>query len=125
MLNFRRPTREKSYLRAIEEHAFEERGRGVKRRRIAGTQLAVDLDQRLFGLADRVAAQRVGDDVAHVVALGEEDFERGDARSRRSCAAVGGELEVGLDDHFAGGGVDHVGGGHGAVELGGFDLNAS
>ena len=37
---------------------------------------------------------------------------------------LGGELEVGLDDHFAGGGVDHVGGGDGGIELGSFDLNA-
>ena len=62
-------------LARIEEHAFEERGGGVERRRVAGTQLAVDLDERLFGLAHGVAAEGVGDDVAHVVALGEEDLE--------------------------------------------------
>ena len=47
-------------LARIEEHAFEERSGGVERRRIARTQLAVDLDQRLFRLAHGVAAQRVG-----------------------------------------------------------------
>ena len=74
-------------LARIEEHAFEERGGGVERRRVAGTQLAVDLDQRLFRLADRVAAQGVGDDVAYVVALGEEDLEAGRAGLDRPCAA--------------------------------------
>ncbi len=62
-------------LARIEEHAFEERSRGVERRWVAGTQLAVDLDERFLGLAHGVAAEGVGDDVAHVVALGEEDLE--------------------------------------------------
>ena len=112
-------------MRAIEEHALEERGRGIKRRRVAGAQLAVDLDQRLFWLADRVAAQGVGDDVAHVVALGEEEFERGDAAFDDAVQPLGGELEVGLDDHFSGGGIDHVRGGDCGIELGSFNLNAA
>ena len=33
-------------LARVEEHALEQLGGGVERRRIAGTQLAVDLDQR-------------------------------------------------------------------------------
>ena len=74
-------------LARIEEHAFEERGGGVEGRRVAGTQLAVDLDERFFRLAHGVAAQGVGDDVAHVVALGEEDLDGGDAGLRGSCAA--------------------------------------
>src|SRR6266699_2687272 len=44
-------------LARVEEHAFEERGGGVEGRRIAWAQLAVDFDQRLFRLADRIAAQ--------------------------------------------------------------------
>ena len=110
-------------LARIEEHAFEERSGGVERWRIAGTQLAVDLDQRLFGLADRIAAQRVGDDVADVVALGEEDFHLGDARLHDLVQLVGGELVVGLEQNLAGRGVDHVGSGHRTVELRGFDLD--
>ena len=108
-------------LARIEEHAFEERGRGVERRRIARTQLAVDLDQGLFGLADGVAAERVGDDVADVVALGEEDLEGGDAGLEDLVQLVGGELLVGFVEQLAGGHVDDVGGGHGAVELAGLD----
>ena len=96
-------------LARIEEHAFEERSRGVERRRIARTQLAVDLDQRFLRLAHRVAAKRVGDDVAHVVALGEEDLERGDAGLDDLVQLVGGQLLIGLEQHFAGGDVDHVG----------------
>ena len=47
-------------LARIEEHAVEERGRGVERRRIARTQLAVDLDERFLRRLDGVAAQRAG-----------------------------------------------------------------
>src|SRR5207253_11303165 len=32
-------------LARVKEHAMEERSRGIKRRRIAGAQLAVDLDE--------------------------------------------------------------------------------
>ena len=35
-------------LARIEEHAVEQRRGGVERRRVAGTQLAVDLDQRFL-----------------------------------------------------------------------------
>ncbi len=38
--------------------------------------------------------------------------------------ALGGELEVGLDDHFSSVGVDHVGGGDGGIQFGCLDLNA-
>jgi hypothetical protein len=110
-------------LARIEEHAFEERRGGVERGRIAGTQLAVDLDERFLGLAHGVAAEGVGDDVAHVVALGEEDLEGGDAGLEDLVQLVGGELLVGLVEQLAGGEVDDVGGGHGAIELGGLDLD--
>ncbi len=75
MLNFETAYAREIVLARIEEHAFEERSRGVQGRRIARTQLAVDLDQRLFRLAHGVATQRVADDVAYVVALREEDFD--------------------------------------------------
>ncbi len=110
-------------LARIEEHAFEERGRGVERRWVAGTELAVDLDQRLFGLAHGVAPEGVGDDVAHVVALGEEDLEAGDAGLDDLVQLVGGELLVGLVEQLAGGEIDDVGGGHGAIELAGLNLH--
>ena len=110
-------------LARIEEHAFEQRSGGIERRRIARTQLAVDLDQRFLRLAHRVAAQGVGDDVAHIVAIGEEDLERRHAALGDLVDLVRGQLVVGLEQHFAGGGVDHVGQRHGAIELRGFDLD--
>ena len=66
-------------LARVEEHALEQLGGGVERRRIAGTQLAVDFDQRFVRRLDRILAQGGADDVADVVALGEEDFELVDA----------------------------------------------
>ncbi len=81
-------------LTRIEEHALEERGSCVERRRVAGTQLAVDFDERFFGLAHRVAAESVGDDIAYVIALGEEDLEAGDAGLEDLVQLVGGELLV-------------------------------
>ncbi len=95
-------------LARIEEHAFEECSCGVEGRWVAGTQLAVDLDQRLFGLAHGVAAKGVGDDVAHVVALREEDLDAGDAGLDDLVELVGGELLVGLVEQLAGGEIDHV-----------------
>jgi hypothetical protein len=75
------------------------------------------------GLTDGVAAQRVGDDVAHVVALGEEDFDRADAGFDDLVQLLDGEFLVGFHQDFAGGGVDHVGGGHGAVQFSLLDLD--
>ncbi len=58
----------------VEEHAVEKSGGGLKRRRIAGTQLAVDFDQRFLGRADGVLFERAGDDDADVVALRETRY---------------------------------------------------
>ena len=73
-------------LARIEEHAFEERGRGVERRWVARTQLAVDLDERFLGLAHGVAAEGVRDDVAYIVALGEEDSKEATPDWRILCS---------------------------------------
>ena len=67
--------------------------------------------------------ERVGDDVAHVVALGEEDLEAGRTARHHLVQAIGGEFHVGFDDHFAGGQVDDVGGGESAIEFGGLNLD--
>ena len=88
-----------------------------------GTQLAVDLDQRLFRLAHGVAAQRVGDDVAHVVALGEEDLEAGDAARDDLVQAVGGELTLASTITSPVVMIDDVGSGHRAIEFGGLDFD--
>ena len=46
-------------LLRVEEHVLEQVARAVERRRIARPQAAVDLDQRLFVLLDRVLLQRL------------------------------------------------------------------
>ena len=111
-------------LARIEEHALEQRGRGIQRRRIARTQLAVDFDQRFVRRLDGVLAQRGADHVADVVALGEEDLELGRRRLRIILLQlVGGELAVGFEQHFAGRRVDDVGGGECAFQIGGVDFD--
>ena len=59
----------------VEEHALEQLGRRIERRRIARTQLAVDFQQRVVLALHGVFAQRGGNDVARFVALREENFE--------------------------------------------------
>ena len=106
-------------LARVEEHALEQLGGGVERRRIARTQLAVDFDQRVVLRLD-------GDPCA------------GSPRSRcRRRRARGRTLRsssmpasislrdrrssvsslVGLDQHLAGRHVDDVGGDVGAFQI--------
>ena len=59
-------------LPRIEEHALEQCRRRVQRRRITGTQFAINLDQSFRWTGDRIAPQRLADHRAHVVALREE-----------------------------------------------------
>src|SRR6202000_1459632 len=63
----------------IEEHAAEEIGCGLERWRIAGTQLAVDFDQRFLGGADAVLVERAREHHADVIALWEEYVDFGAA----------------------------------------------
>ena len=123
MLNFRRPTLREVVLARIEEHAVEQRRRRVERRRIAGTQLAVDLDQRFLRRLHRIALQGLADDRAHVVALGEEQRHFDDAGIENLRNLVGGQLGVGFEHDFAGGGVDDVAGRPRAFEVGDVDFD--
>ncbi len=72
---------------------------------------------------DRVALQRVGNDVAHVVALGEEELEARRTARHHLVQAIGCELNVGFHDHFTGIQVNDVGSCDCAIELGGFNLD--
>ncbi len=54
---------------------------------------------------------------------GKKTSKRGDAGLEDLVQLVGGELLVGLVEQLAGGEVDDVGGGHGAVELGGLNFD--
>ena len=110
-------------LLRVEEHVLEQRSAAVERRRIAGTQAAVDLDQRLFVRVDRILLQRLADDRPDLVALREEDLDAVDVLLLRHRDDARLERLVGLEDHFAGGRIDDVGGGEGAFELGVRDLD--
>ena len=106
-------------LPRVEEHALEQLGGGVERRRIAGTQLAVDLEQRVVLRLDRrPCAASTRDHVADIVALGEEELRRSSMPASISLPICGlGQLVVGFDQHFAGRHVDHVGGDVGALQI--------
>src|SRR5215472_9593993 len=110
-------------LAGIEEHAMEQGGGRVQSRRIARAQLAVDLNESFLGRLDGVAAKRGADYVAYIVAFREEDVNFLHARVHDLRELVGGELAVGLEQHFARRGVDDVGGGECAFEIGGIDID--
>ena len=57
MLNFSRPTREKSNLRGSKNIAFEQAISSLHGRRIARPHLAIDLEQRVDRLGDDVFLQ--------------------------------------------------------------------
>src|SRR6185437_10509191 len=105
----------------VEEHALEQRARGVQRGRISRTQLPVDLDQRFLVGLDRVLAQGDRQHVADHVALGEEEVQ---------LAAGGGvfveiarlDLRVGLEQHLAALAVDDVLHRAGAFQIGGVNF---
>src|SRR5262249_45401608 len=63
----------------VEEEVVEERGRGLGRRRIAGTEPAVDLEDRVLGLLDLVLEQRVPQRRTDVHVLEEQHLELVDA----------------------------------------------
>ena len=108
-------------LARVEEHALEELGGGIERGRIAGTQLAVDLEQRVVLALHRVLPQGDGNHVAGVVALGEEHLEGRDAVVHQLFDV--GQFVVGFHQHFAGGHVDDVGGDIGALQIGAVDFH--
>jgi len=72
MLKFQTADAREIELARVEEHAFEQTIGGLDRRRIAGTHLAVNLEQSIDRLADGVPLQGLRDDHAHVVASGKK-----------------------------------------------------
>ena len=89
-------------LLRVEEHVLEQRPRAVLGRRVAGPQAAVDLDQRLDVVLDRVLPQRLRHDRADLVALREEDVDALDALLLEDRDLARGQLLVRLDEHLAG-----------------------
>src|SRR5579859_966224 len=110
-------------LARIKKHSVEQRGGGIQSRRIARTQLAVNLNQRFLRRLHRVTAQRSADHRAHIVAFGEEDLDLSHARFRNLGKLVGGDFRVGLYQNFTGIGVNDVGGGECAFQIAHVDFN--
>src|SRR6266849_4557408 len=92
----------------IEEHPAEQVGGGLQRRRIAGTQLAVDFDQRFLGRADTVLIEGAREHQADIVALRKKHVDFGDAGFGKRLPHIGGERLVGFQQNFAGLAVDDV-----------------
>ena len=92
----------KSYLRGVEEHPVEQRRGGFQRRRIAGTQLAVDFDQRFVRRVDGVLIERARNDDADVVAIREEDIHVRDSRFADRGPHFRRQRLVRFEQHFAG-----------------------
>ncbi len=105
-------------LLRVEEHALKQRPRTVEGRRVAWAQPAIDLDERLFVRADRVLLERGRQHRSGLVAFGEEDLERLDGLLLRHRDDARRDLLIGFQNYFAGGRVDHIGGGEGPLELG-------
>ena len=110
-------------LLRVEEHVLEQRPRAVEGRRIARTEAAVDLDQRLFVGVNRILLQRGREHRTGLVALREEDLEVVDVLLLRHRDDARFERLVRFEDDFTGRRIDHVGGGKGAFELGVGDLD--
>ena len=102
---------------------MEQRRRRIERRRIAGTQLAVDFDQRFLRRLHRIALQGLADDRANIVALGEEQAEFDHAGVENLGKLVGSQLGIGFEQHFAGGRVHDVAGNPCAFEVGDVDFD--
>ena len=101
----------------IEEHAFEQGGRRFQRRRIAGTKLAINLDERFLSRLDRVLAQSLAQHHADVIAFREEHRQFRNAGVDDAADLRLRQLVVGFDDDLAGIRVDDIGDGKGAFEI--------
>ena len=96
-------------LLRVEEHALEEVLGRLVGRRVPRAQAAVDLEDRLvLGLVG-VLADRVHQDVAREVPVGEEDLDLLDAPLLQRLDRSRSELLPGLEEHLAGGEVHDVG----------------
>ena len=95
-------------LLRVEEHALEEVLRGFVSRRVARAKPAVDLEDRLVLRLVGVLADRVDEDVARQVPVGEEELDGLDAALLQLLDRVGPELLSRLEEHFAARKVDDV-----------------
>ena len=103
-------------LLRVEEHVLEQRPRAVERRRIAGTEAPVDLDQRFLVRPDGVLLQRLSDNGPDPVAFGEEDLDLVDLLLLRHRDHARRQFFVRLEDHLSSFRIDDVGGGERTFE---------
>src|SRR5256886_9087598 len=89
-------------LARVEEHAAEKVGGGFERRRIAGTQLAIDFDERFFRGANSIFVERAREHHADIVAVREKHIDFGDARFGEGLPKVRGQRLIGFEHDFAG-----------------------
>ena len=110
-------------LARIEEHAFQQTIGSLHGRRIAWTHLAIDFEQGIDWLADRVFLQSLRDDNAHVVSLREENPKALDAAFCNLLHFRGRDFSVSFEQYFTGFSVDDVGRSVGSFELQRFDFD--
>src|SRR4029079_5035826 len=67
-------------LSLIEKHSPEEVPRGEDGRRIAGSHLAIDFENRIERSLDRVLFQGLADYNTDIIAFGEDDLDQFDSR---------------------------------------------
>src|SRR5436190_2882552 len=85
----------------VEEEVVEEGGRGLRGGRIARTQPAVDLEDRVLGLLDLVLEERVAERGTDVGVLEEEDLHLVDAALAEELELLVGDLLVGREQDLA------------------------
>ncbi len=101
----------------LEEERLEERARGLERRRIAGAETAVDLEQRLLGGLQLVRDQGVAEEGTDVEVVDVEDLERLDLRLAEADDVLLSDVVVAVEEDLAGHLVDDILGGDLAHEI--------
>src|SRR2546426_635109 len=85
----------------VEEEVVEEGGRGLRGGRIARTEAAVDLEDRVLGLLDLVLEERVAERGADVGVVEEEDLHLVDATLAEELELLVGDLLVAREQDLA------------------------
>ena len=110
-------------LARVEEHALEQLRGGVQRRRIAGTQLAVDFDQRVALVLTASLRRVAGDHVPTSSRSGKKTSNSVMPASISLPSTGRRSARCWPRPDFAGRHVDHVGGHVGAFEIVGRDFD--
>ena len=109
-------------LPRVEKHPVEKRRRRFQRRRIAGTQFAINFNQRFLGRANRVLLQRAPNDDAYVVAVGESNVHFRDSGFANRTPHFRRQRLIGFQQNFAGLPVHQLADGDRAFQIGRTDF---